>query len=35
MVLMTSLKDNGELILTKIDGIGKTKAKIIYDYLIY
>ena len=35
MVLMTSLKDNGELILTKIDGIGKTKAKTIYDYLIY
>jgi len=35
MVLMTALKDNGELILTKIDGIGKTKAKTIYDYLIY
>ena len=35
MVLMTTLKDNGETILTKIDGIGKTKAKIIYDYLIY
>jgi crossover junction endonuclease MUS81 len=35
MILMTSLKDNGESILTKIDGIGKTKAKIIYDYLIY
>jgi crossover junction endonuclease MUS81 len=35
MILMTSLKDNGESILTKIDGIGKTKAKTIYDYLIY
>lgn len=35
MVLITSLKDNGETILTKIDGIGKTKAKTIYDYLIY
>jgi crossover junction endonuclease MUS81 len=35
MILMTSLKDNGETILTKIDGIGKTKAKTIYDYLIY
>lgn len=35
MILMTSLKDNGELILTNIDGIGKTKAKTIYDYLIY
>ena len=35
MVLLTALKDNGELILTKIDGIGKTKAKTIYDYLIY
>jgi crossover junction endonuclease MUS81 len=35
MILMTSLKENGELILTNIDGIGKTKAKIIYDYLIY
>ena len=35
MDLMTSLKDNGELILTKIDCIGKTKAKTIYDYLIY
>jgi crossover junction endonuclease MUS81 len=34
MILMTSLKDNGETILTKIDGIGKTKAKTIYDYLI-
>jgi crossover junction endonuclease MUS81 len=35
IILMTSLKDNGESILTKIDGIGKTKAKTIYDYLIY
>jgi crossover junction endonuclease MUS81 len=35
MILITSLKDNGESILTKIDGIGKTKAKTIYDYLIY
>jgi crossover junction endonuclease MUS81 len=34
LTLMMSLKDNGETILTKIDGIGKTKAKIIYDYLI-
>lgn len=33
--LLTSLKENDENILTKIDGIGKTKAKIIYDYLIY
>jgi crossover junction endonuclease MUS81 len=34
MILMMSLKDEGETILTKIDGIGKTKAKIIYEYLI-
>ena len=34
MVLLLSLKDNDELLLTKIDGIGKTKAKTIYDYLI-
>jgi len=35
MILMMELKENGEKILTLIDGIGKTKAKIIYDYLIY
>ena len=32
--LMMNLKENGEEILTKIDGIGKTKARIIYEYLI-
>ena len=34
MILMMALNDNGETILTKIDGIGKTKARIIYEYLI-
>jgi crossover junction endonuclease MUS81 len=34
MELMMNLKENGEEILTKIDGIGKTKARIIYEYLI-
>jgi len=34
MELMMNLKENGEGILTKIDGIGKTKARIIYEYLI-
>jgi crossover junction endonuclease MUS81 len=34
LILMMTLKEEGDTILTKIDGIGKTKAKIIYDYLI-
>lgn len=34
MNLMMSLKENDEKLLTKIDGIGSKKAKIIYDYLI-
>ena len=35
MVLMTTLRDcqEPEKLLTEIDGIGKTKAKIICDYL--
>lgn len=34
MNLIMSLKENNEKLLTKIDGIGSKKAKIIYDYLI-
>lgn len=34
MNLIISLKENDEKLLTKIDGIGGKKAKIIYDYLI-
>jgi len=34
MNLIISLKENDEKLLTKIDGIGSKKAKIIYDYLI-
>jgi len=35
MNLILTLKNNDYKLLTSIDGIGITKAKIIYDYLIY